>query len=109
MFIFLFREMAENILETLEDRSILHITAYTTYTFYREWINFQCSDSVKIAYVISENWLFLKGKNLLQLGVNSFLLGNTPFQTELDVQGGKEKVTIIKKMEHILLVYSPYI
>ena len=41
------------------------------------------SNSVRIVFVPSANGSTLKGKNLLPLGANSFLLERTPFQKVL--------------------------
>ena len=45
---------------------------------------------LKSFWLSSINGSTLKGKNLLPLGANSFLLEETHFLKELDVQGSKE-------------------
>ena len=47
--------------------------------FLWNWYTFKKDNSVKIVLLPSEKRSTLKGKNLLPLGANSFLLGLTPF------------------------------
>ena len=47
----------------------------------------------KLFYLPSEKVSTLKGKNLLPLGANSFLLEKTPFHKGLGVQESKKEIT----------------
>ena len=61
-----------------------------------KWMKFQgrqLFQNCKIVLLPSEKWSILKGKNLLPLGANSFLLEWTHFQKGLGVQERKSKVT----------------
>ena len=50
----------------------------------------------------SEKDCALKGKNLLPVGANSFLLEQTPFQKETDVHESKQEVTDIVSLEKMV-------
>ena len=54
---------------------------------------FRDGNSVKILSPVSEKGSALKGKNLLPLGANSFLLDETLFQKGLGMQESKKEVT----------------
>ena len=55
----------------------------------------------------SEKWSILKGKNLLPVGANSFLLEKTPFQKVLDMQESKQEVALLKLAENQPGVSNP--
>ena len=55
-----------------------------------------------------EKGITLKGKNLLPLGTNSFLLKRTPYQNRKGVQKSKQEVTnvfLVKKCRQVHQMY----
>ena len=66
---------------------------------------------LKLFWFLSGKVSALKGKNLLPLGANSFLVEQTPFQKGLDVKKRKQEVTkvlsLIKWQNNLCNVSRP--
>ena len=79
-----------------------HLNLFSITRVKGDGYNFSEGNSVKSVLLSSEKGSTLKGKNLLQLGANSFLFRVDPFQKGFGMHEGKPEVKKLRPLYKIV-------